>query len=112
MDPRLNHSACLFGNSQELYLIAQLLGIAKVRLGQARDALTIYLLRTDGGVEADTGQYSQFVGGVPALNIVGGISLSIAQFLSLLQRLAESHAILGHPGENVVGGAIDDGIDG
>jgi len=63
-------------------------------------------------MEASAGQNGQLVSGVPALNVVGGISLSISQFLSLLQRLAESHALLGHPGENVVGGAIDDGIDG
>jgi hypothetical protein len=63
-------------------------------------------------MEADAGQDGQFVGGIPALNIVGGIGLSIAQFLSLLQRLAESRALLGHPGENVVGGAVDDGVDG
>ena len=46
--------------------------------------------------------------GVVALDVGGGVALGVAQALGLGQGLGVGGALLGHPGEDVVGRAVDD----
>ena len=62
----------------------------------------------DGGAERDAGDDRGLGPGVVALHVGGRVGLGVAQRLSLGEGVGVRGARLGHPGEDVVGGAVDD----
>ena len=56
-------------------------------------------------------QQRQFVRGVEAANIEGGIGLGIALVLRFLQHIVEAPTLLLHLSEDVIAGAVEDAID-
>ena len=56
------------------------------------------------------GENRELVGGVDAVHVVGGVRLGVAQALGILQGIVERAAFRGHAGEDVVGGAVEDGL--
>ena len=61
-----------------------------------------------GDAERDAGDDGRLGAGVVALDVGGGVGLGEAERLGLGQRVGVGRARLGHPREDVVGGAVDD----
>ena len=112
VDPCLDGSFRQGSNGQGLDGVPQLLGVAEVLGLQAGDTLAVDVFGTDPCVEGQGGQDGQLVGGIVALHVVGGVGLGVAVLLGFPQGLTEVGAVVGHTGEDVVGGAVDDGSDG
>ena len=58
--------------------------------------------------EGQGGQDADLAAGVVAVHIGGGVLLGIAVGLGLLQGLVKGQARLDHPGEDIVGGAVEE----
>ena len=61
--------------------------------------------------EGQGGQDADLPAGVVAVHVGGGVLLGVAVGLGLLQGLVEGQARLDHPGEDVVGGAVENAGD-
>ena len=96
------------GDAEQLDDVAQPLGHRDVGGGDAADALVVHVAGDDAGAERDGGHDRGLGAGVVALDIGRWVALGEAQRL----RLGEGHrvvgALLGHLGEDEVGGAVDD----
>ena len=113
MHPRLDGAAGFgHGDGQGLDGVAQFGGVAKVLRRQAADAFGVDGVVGDGAMEGEVAQYGQLVGGVDALNVVGGIRFGVAAGLGFGEGGGERGLALGHLRQDVVGGAVDDGTDG
>ena len=99
-------------DGEELDGVAQLAGVAEVPGGEAVDPLPEHLRRVNPRMEGEGGEDGQLVGGVKSGNVFGRIRLGVAKLLSPIQRVASVRAFVGHAGEDEVGGAVDDGVDG
>ena len=111
MHPGLDGAVALFGDSQQLDAETQVPGVAEVPTGQAGNALAVDVLWTHPTPKGQRGQYRQLVAGVDSFDVVLRVGLGVAELLRPFQRRGEVDAFPGHPGEDVVGGAVDDGED-
>ena len=59
-------------------------------------------------VKCQRRQNGQLINGVNTLDIISGVSFCVAAFLGFRQRLPKSGVVISHPGEDVVGSAVDD----
>ena len=98
----------LLGDGEELDDVAHAPGEGDVDLGDAGDALVVDVAGGDGGAERDAGDDGGLGAGVVALDVGGGVGLGEAERLRLGERVGVRRARLGHAGEDVVGGAVDD----
>ena len=96
------------GHGQQLDLVAQAVGVVDVGVGEAGDALVVHVARHHLLAEGDRGQDGGLGPGVVALHVGRGVTLGVAQVLGLGQGLGVADAVGAHPGEDVVGGAVDD----
>jgi hypothetical protein len=62
----------------------------------------------DRGVEGERGEDRALGGGVVAADVGGRVGLGVAERLRLGEHVGVGGALLGHPGEDVVGGAVED----
>ena len=62
----------------------------------------------DGGAEGDAGDDRRLGAGVVALDVGGRVAPRRSPGLGLGERVGVGGAVLGHAGEDVVGGAVDD----
>ena len=88
--------------------IAQAPGEVDVGAVMAGDALVVHVAGDHRGAERDGGDDGGLGPGVVALHVGGGVALGVAQLLRLGQGVGVGDARLGHPREDVVGGAVDD----
>jgi hypothetical protein len=86
-------------------------GEGDVGRGDARDALVVDVAGHDPRPEGDHGDDGGLGPGVEALHVGGGVALGVAQALGLGQRLLVRGAVLGHAGQDEIGGAVDDAGD-
>ena len=100
------------GDGQRLDGVPQLGGVAEILRPQAADALGVDGIVGDGAMKCQAAQHRQFVGGVSALNVAGGVGFGVAPRLGFGQGLGEGRLPLRHLGEDVVGSAVDDRTDG
>ncbi len=75
--------------------------------GDTANPLDRDIVGVDRAAKGDPRQDGQLVGGIPSFKITGGISFGETELLSPDQRLLKTQIIKGHPGEDVVGGSID-----
>ena len=68
-------------------------------------------LRVDLPAVGQGSQDADFAAGVDAIDVGGGVALSVAERLRLLQRLGEGAVFAAHLGEDEVGGAVEDALD-
>ena len=99
------------GAAQQLDLIAAGVGVSHVGQGHPTDALGGHLVGVHVLAEGQGGQDADLPAGVVAVHVGGGVLLGIAVGLGLLQGLIKGQARLDHPGEDVVGGAVEDAGD-
>ena len=76
--------------------------------GHPGDALGRTSPATTVAPNAIVAMIAALAAGVEALDVRGGVALGVAQPLRLGERVAVAPALLGHLGEDVVGGAVDD----
>ena len=96
------------GDGQELDRVAQLARVGDVRARDAADALGVDVLEVHEGPEGQGDEDLELVGGVEALDVERRIGLRVAAGLGLLEHLGEVEPLVGHPGQDVVAGAVDD----
>ncbi|MBA7669975.1 hypothetical protein ES703_78115 [subsurface metagenome] len=111
MDSNLNEVIALLADGQQPDGKAQLFGVLKVAAVQAGNALAVDILGTHLMVESQRSQYGQLISRIYALDIVLRVCLGVAQLLGAFQCRGEVNALPGHAGEDIVGGAVDDGVD-
>ena len=92
--------------------VAQLAGVAEVRRVEVADAFAEDVGLADGAAEGQRAEYREFVGGVRAVHVFGGVGLGVAVALRLGEGCVVGRAVLGDARQNVVRGAVDDGVDG
>ena len=99
MDARLHGSVRLRRrNGQGFYSVAELGGVAEILGCEAADALGVDRLVRYGLVKRQTSQYREFVRGVDAFDIVGGVGLGVSPVLGFGQRFFERGLAARHPG--------------
>ena len=99
------------GPTQQLDLFVAGLGVGHVSQGHPGDPLGGHLAGVNVAAEGDGGQNANFPAGVVALHVGGGVGLGIAVGLGLTKRGVKGQARPDHPGENIVGGAVEDTAD-
>ena len=111
MHAQLDSLRGVLGDSQQLDAVAELLGIADVRLSELRDSFPVALVELHRDAEGDRRHDGELVRGVHALDVEGRIRLGIAAFLRLLQHRRERKPLVAHLREDEVRGAVDDSRD-
>ncbi|MBA7694283.1 hypothetical protein ES703_102890 [subsurface metagenome] len=111
MYPGFDRIFTLLGYGQQLYRETQFAGIAEVAAGESRNTFTVNILRAHLSLKGQRSQDSQFIIGIYPFDVVFRVGLGIAQFLRLLESRGKVHALPGHHGEDIIGGAVDDGED-
>src|SRR3989337_2307794 len=96
MHSNIQLSFLLFGQSDQLYCIANLPGVSDVGRGDPGDTFPIDLRKGDPAVKGDRGQNSYFSRGIIAFDVSGRVSLGVTQPLSFLQNVAEGQTLLTH----------------
>ena len=110
--PHLQLPRILLGDGQELDAVPQLPRKGDVHSVDLLDALDVDVGEADVPVVGQGGQDLQLVGRVQAAHVQGRIRLGVALGLGLGQHLGEGLAGLGHLGQDVVRGPVDDAHDG
>ena len=108
VDARLEAAVHQLGDGEQPDGVPQLAGVAEVGRLEAGDPLAVHLVRVDPGVERQRREDRQLVGRVDPLHVVGGIGLGVAEILGLSERRPEVEPGRAHPGDDVVGRAVDD----
>ena len=99
------------GDGEELDGVAEAAGVGDVGGADAADALPVHVGVDHVAAEGERGQDGRFGRGVVPLHVGGRVTLGQPQLLGLAQHVVVAGALLLHPGEDVVGGAVDDAHD-
>ena len=108
MHPGLDLSVGLLADGQQLQHIAHLPPKGNILRRNLCDAFPVDLLHIDPAVERQGAHDAQLVGRVHALHVRRGIRLRQAQPLGVLQHGVVVRAFRRHPGQDIVGGSVDD----
>ena len=112
MHPRLYSLAIAFADGQKLDPVTEVPGKIYVQAGDLADPFGMDILEFDAGSEAEGEQEGELVRGIDPLDVEGRVRFGIAEFLCLFQDLREIRRVLGHPGEDIVAGAVQDAEHG
>ncbi len=96
------------GDAQVFDRVTQFVGVGDVLGGDAADAFGEDFVELQGDAEGDGGQDHQFVRGVDAFHVKGGVGFGVAQLLGFFQHFGEAATLVAHLGEDEVAGAVDD----
>ena len=99
------------GHRHGLDRVAETAGHLDVVKGETGDPLVVDVAGHHHGPERDGGDDGSLGPGVEALDVGGGVALGVSEALGLAESLGVAGAPLGHLGEDVVGGAVDDAHD-
>ena len=83
-------------------------GVSEIRRCDAGDSLAGDILVADGLAADQRRKDRDLAAGVMSFDVRLGISLRIALLLGFFQRLLETQAVLLHPGQDIVGSAVQD----
>ena len=97
---------------EQLDGVPQFFGEFEIPAGDVFNAADVNFVRGDGGAVGQGGQNEGLVGGVPAVDVQGGVFLRKSQFLGLHQGVLVVGPVFPHRGKNVVGSSVDDPHDG
>jgi len=111
MDPQLHLIPIPFPDGKQLDAIAELRAILDIEGGDGRYPLDKDVVEVHPDPEGQGGQDGELMGGISPLHVEGGVGLGIAQALGILEHLAKPFLFLGHPGQDVVGGPVQDRED-
>ena len=108
MDPYGDPVADELRDGQELHHVAEPRRERDVHRRHPGDAFAVHVARHHLAAEGDGGEDRGLGPGIEALHVGSGVPLRVPQALGLGQRLGVGRALFGHPGEDVVRGAVDD----
>ena len=91
--------------------MAQAMGILKIDRGDASNALGEDIGSRNLFAEGQGGEDRQLAAGIEAVNVSGGVSLSVAKALGFGQDVGEGGAVALDFGQNVVAGSIKDAVE-
>ena len=95
------------GGAEQLDPVPQLLGVFHVQMGNIAYPLDIDRREIDGDTEGDTGENSQFMGGVVAIDVEAWIGLRVAELLRLGEHIGKVATTLPHRREDVITGSVE-----
>ena len=98
----------LLRHREQLHDVAEVARRRDVVERDLGDALAVHVAGDDARAERDRRDDRGLGRGVEALDVGGGVGLGEPERLRLRQRVGERRAGVGHVGEDVVGGAVDD----
>src|SRR5690606_38894526 len=96
---------------QQLDRIPELTGERDVFARERVDAGYVNLARANPESIREGGEDDRLVRGVPSVDVERGIRFRVAQRLCLGKCVGKLEAGLGHPGENVIAGAVEDAVN-
>lgn len=99
-------------DDEELDGIPQLPGELEIPAGDVLNAADVNLVRGNSGSVRQHRQDEGLVGGVPAVDVQGGIFFRKAQLLGLDQGVRVIGPVFPHGGENIVGRSVDNSHNG
>ena len=99
-------------DDEELDGIPQLPGELEIPAGDVLNAADVNLVRGNSGSVRQHRQDEGLVGGVPAVDVQGGIFFRKAQLLGLDQGVRVIGPVFPHGGEDVIGRSVDDADNG
>ena len=112
VDPHLDSPFPLARDGQQLDLVSELTCVLEVVRAEPGYALAVDIRVLDSSSKGQCGQNRELEGGIRTVDVVGGVRLGEAELLGFPQGLLETGPVLGHPGEDVVGGSVDDAVYG
>jgi hypothetical protein len=101
----------LGGDAEQLDHVPEPTGHLDVGGGDLLDALAEDVGGVDGRVEGERGDDRGLGGGVVAADVRGRVGLGVPELLGLGEHVRVRRPLLGHAGEDVVGGAVQDPDD-
>ena len=99
-------------DGEEFDGVAEAFGEGEIGEGDFLDAFDMNEVLGNPEAVGEGGEDDGFVGGVPTGDVEGGIGFGEAFVLGFLEGILVAEAGLGHAGEDVVAGAVDDAVDG
>ena len=111
MDPGLDMVAVVAADGQQFDPAAELARQFDIHGLDPGNAFGGDLVVGDRRAIGDGHQNGKFMGGIDAFDIVGGIGLGKPELLGILEHLGKGDALIGHPGKDVIGGAVHDPHD-
>jgi len=101
-----------FGDGEELDDVAEFFGEEDVVGLEAVDAFEMDIRFGDADIKGEAGENGEFLCGVAAGDIEGGVGLGEALFLGFFEGVVVGPGVAGHLCEDEVAGAVDDAEDG
>jgi hypothetical protein len=111
-DGGFESAVCDAGGGEEFDAIAEICGDDEVEEFDAADALEDDLINADVCSEGESYEDGEFLCGVDAIDIHGGVRFGIAQLLSFEEDSFVGLLFIEHTAEDEVAGAVEDGFDG
>ena len=99
-------------DGEEFDGVAEAFGEGEVGEGDFLDAFDVDKVLGNPEAVGKGGEDDGLVGGVPAGDVESGVGFGEAFVLGFLEGILVAEAGLGHAGEDVVAGAVDDAVDG
>ena len=113
LNAEFNRATIAFANDgEEFDHVAEGFCETDIRGADLFDAGDVDDFRIDGETVGERGEKDGLVGGVPAIDVEGGIGFGVAESLSFLKGSGVVDAAQGHLLEDVVRGAVDDAGEG
>ena len=100
-----------FGNCKQLDAVVELRGVLHVTALQLADACCGNGAAIDRSTKGEARKDGDFVGSIKTVHIGCGIGFGVAKVLGVFQHLLVVGPFLGHAGQDVIGGAVDDSGD-
>src|SRR4051812_25613389 len=98
-------------DAEQFYPVAEICRGAQVGRRDGGDAFDIHSALRDLGAEGETGEDRKLLRGVVTVDVEGRVGLGVTETLRVLQAFGERQALLLHPGEDVVAGAVENSVD-
>ena len=98
-------------HAEQLDAVAEIAGRLDIGGRDRFDAFDIDQLEAHARAEGEAGEQRELVRRVEAADVEGGIGLGVALRLRLLQHIGKAPALLLHPRQDVIAGAVEDAVD-
>ncbi len=100
-----------FADGEKFAGVVEFFGEFEVDVGEGVDAGAVDFVEGDFCAEGEGGEDGEFVCGVGAVDVEGGVCFGEAGGLGAAEGVGVGLLVLGHLGEDVVAGAVDDADD-
>lgn len=99
------------GNTEQLEPVTEIVSGAQIFRRDGGDTFDIHRALSNFRAESEAGENGKLLRGIVAVDVEGRVGLGIAEALRILEALGKRQALLLHPGQDVIAGAVEDAID-